>query len=221
MVYVTGDLHGDIARFKGKEFRRLRRKDILIVLGDFGFLWQGDKLEQKIIKKLGRLRYQLLFIDGCHENFDLLKEYPTVDFAGGKAKKISGKLHYLQKGQLYRIDSLSLLCFGGGESEDRDPSLEGKTWWRAELPTDFEMEDCTKRLTQHANTVDYIITHDAPGKLLKFMQQEIEETSWFQNYLDGLLDSVSYKKWFFARYHRDIVLSSKAVGVYTKVVPLE
>ena len=32
-----------------------------------------------------------------HENFDLLKTYPIVDFLGGKAQKISKKVYHLKK----------------------------------------------------------------------------------------------------------------------------
>ena len=38
MIYITGDTHGELDRFKGKELRRLGKNDILFVLGDFGFL---------------------------------------------------------------------------------------------------------------------------------------------------------------------------------------
>lgn len=220
MVYVTGDLHGDLSRLTSGPAKKLKRKDTLIVLGDFGFLWSGGKKEEKILKKLGKRRYNLLFIDGCHENFDLLRNYPTIDYAGGRAKQISGRLHHLQKGEIYTIEGRRLLCFGGGESQERDSATEGLSWWRAELPTHLEMEDCLARLKAQGNQVDYILTHDAPASLYRFMNQHTDETSWFQNYLDTILQTICYKKWFFARYHKDLVLSSKAVAVYKNLLPL-
>ena len=39
MIYVTGDIHGEVERFSEKEIKRLKKQDTLIVLGDFGFLW--------------------------------------------------------------------------------------------------------------------------------------------------------------------------------------
>ena len=41
MVYVTGDLHGDYSRFKRPEMKKLRAGDILLVCGDFGFIWDN------------------------------------------------------------------------------------------------------------------------------------------------------------------------------------
>lgn len=64
MVYVTGDTHGDFSRFTSPAARRLRRGDTLIVLGDFGFLWDGSRKEKKVLKKMSRLKYSVLFLDG-------------------------------------------------------------------------------------------------------------------------------------------------------------
>ena len=57
MIYFTGDLHGDYDRFKSKELKKLKKGDTLIVCGDFGFLWDGSKKEQSILKKIEKLKY--------------------------------------------------------------------------------------------------------------------------------------------------------------------
>ena len=46
MIYITGDTHGDLERFRKGRLRWLRRQDTVIVLGDFGFLWD-DGLKEK------------------------------------------------------------------------------------------------------------------------------------------------------------------------------
>ena len=104
MVYITGDLHGDFSRFSSPAMRRLRKGDTLIVCGDFGFIWNGDKKEEALLKKIGSRPYAVLFLDGCHENFDLLKEYPVTDWKGGRAQVISGNLVHLMRGQLYTLE---------------------------------------------------------------------------------------------------------------------
>lgn len=58
MIYVTGDTHGDIGRFKSKEIKKLKKNDVLIVCGDFGFVWDGSKKEQKILRWLGKRKYR-------------------------------------------------------------------------------------------------------------------------------------------------------------------
>ena len=53
MVYITGDTHGDISWFKNPKLKRLGEKDILIVCGDFGFLWDSSNpKEQKNLETL-------------------------------------------------------------------------------------------------------------------------------------------------------------------------
>ncbi len=52
MVYVTGDMHGDFERFKLPAMKKLKKGDTLIICGDFGFLWDGSKEEEKILEKL-------------------------------------------------------------------------------------------------------------------------------------------------------------------------
>lgn len=39
MLYLTGDTHGDYRRFERKEIRHLKQGDVLVVCGDFGFVW--------------------------------------------------------------------------------------------------------------------------------------------------------------------------------------
>ena len=81
LIYVTGDLHGDMERFKSKKLKKLKKGDTLIVCGDFGFVWDGGKKEQKLLKWIGKRRYQILFVDGTHENFDRLLTMSSLSWA--------------------------------------------------------------------------------------------------------------------------------------------
>ena len=139
MIYVTADTHGERERFEEKSIRRLKKGDTLIVLGDFGFLWDGSKAEKKNLAWLARRRYKILFLDGCHDNYDLLKEYPLEDFCGGRARHIGGNLYHVLRGSVLELEGKKLLCFGGGESFDKEELEEGVNWWRAEMPTSDEL----------------------------------------------------------------------------------
>ena len=98
MVYITGDLHGDLARLSAPDMRQVKKGDTLIVCGDFGFIWNGDRREKKILKRLGALPYTLLFLDGRHENYDLLAAYEESEWHGGRAQVIEGNLVHLMRG---------------------------------------------------------------------------------------------------------------------------
>ena len=221
MIYVTGDTHGDIQRFKEKNLKKLKKQDTLIVLGDFGFLWGDTKQERKNLKWLTKRRYQLLFLDGCHENFDLLRDYPVQDYKGGRVRHLGGNLYCVQRGSILTIEDKRLLCFGGGESEDKEDREEGVNWWRAEMPTTDELELCQQNLDACGNRVDYILTHDGPTRLLQFANLLRQQPNWLHAFFDRLMKTVDYKGWLFGRYHRDLRLSGKARVVFCDVLPLE
>ena len=54
MLYVTGDIHADIRRLKGRAAKQLKKGDILLVCGDFGFLWDGSPKELRLLDWLGK-----------------------------------------------------------------------------------------------------------------------------------------------------------------------
>ena len=43
MVYVTGDMHGDIARFDSPAVKRLKKGDTLIISASFGITARRSK----------------------------------------------------------------------------------------------------------------------------------------------------------------------------------
>lgn len=221
MVYITSDTHADRDRFAEKAIKSLKKKDTLIVLGDFGFLWDGSKAEQKTLKWLQKRRYQLLFIDGCHENFDLLRDYPIVEYHGARARHLGGNLYYIMRGSVLELEGKKLLCFGGGESVDKEDRAEGENWWRAEMPTTDELERCVENIEKAGNEVDYILTHDAPLKILQFTQLLEGQPNWLHNFFDGIMKSCAHKKWLFGRYHKDIAVSPKVQGVFRQVIALD
>ena len=73
MIFVTGDTHGDMERFSDPRLKQLREGDTLIICGDFGFLWDGNKREKKNLKALAKKKYNICFLDGTHENFEMLE----------------------------------------------------------------------------------------------------------------------------------------------------
>ena len=86
LIYVTGDTHGDFTRFQSPILKKAEEGDYLIVCGDFGFFWDDSKKEQKLRQKIDKLKFTVCFVDGCHENYDLLEKYPTRKWNGGVAR---------------------------------------------------------------------------------------------------------------------------------------
>ncbi len=217
MVYVTGDMHGDLTRLSPAALRPLKKGDTLLVCGDFGFVWDGSPAEQKRLDKIGRRPYTVAFLDGRHENFDLLARYPVTEWHGGRAQVISGNLVHLLRGEIYELEGESYFVFGGGESEDREFRIPGVSWWPQETPTEEELQRALANLQARDNRVDYVLTHvptlTAAARLNPRLA--VDGVSLF---LGGIEQTVSCKRWFFGSLHRDQVISEKRRAVFEQVV---
>ena len=156
MIYCTGDIHGDRLRFKDKRLKKLKRGDTLIICGDFGFIWDDSADEKKFLKKLGRKKYNILFVDGFHENFELLNSYPVSWWNGGRVRVISGRLRYLCRGEVFNIDGVKLFAFGGGRSLDFELRDEDQSAYEEFLPTSSEISNAITNLEDNGRIVDYI-----------------------------------------------------------------
>lgn len=220
MVYITGDTHGDLERFKTKEVKRLRRGDSLIVCGDFGFLWNGSKEEEKVLRWLGKRRYNLLFLEGTHDNLELLSRYPTSPWNGGQVRQISGNLRQLVRGHIFQLEGDSFFAMGGGESSDLDTRVEGESWWREEMPTQEELQDARRRLEEAGNVVDFIITHECSASMRNFMEMDDLRIHPLGAFLTEVEKSCRFKRWFFGACHRDKVIPPRHVATFQSVLPL-
>lgn len=219
MIYITGDMHGDIDRFKAREIKRLRKGDTLIICGDFGFIWSGSAQEKKTLDKLSRQKYTIAFVDGVYENHALLAEYPAVTWNGGRAHQIANNIFHLMRGQVYTVESKVLFAMGGGENPEPDndnPAMEGC------MPTinDILIEAYTN-LQRVRNIVDYIITHDCPATVKNFLNMDSSHFNNLNAFFNDLAKSVHYKKWYFGCQHLDKLIPPKYIGIYKEVQRLE
>ena len=77
MIFVTGDTHrSDLfcLRVFCDNHPELTKSDYVIIAGDFGGVWAKDTLESDL-KQFSDLPVTVLFVDGNHENFDLINAY--------------------------------------------------------------------------------------------------------------------------------------------------
>lgn len=67
-------------------------------------------------------------IDGNHENFDMLEDYPDDFWNGGRVHFISDNIFHLARGQVFEIDGLTFFTFDGGNSIDKGSRQIGLSW---------------------------------------------------------------------------------------------
>ena len=175
MIYVTGDTHGELSRFSESCMpgeSKWTKDDKLIICGDFGFVWHnrtniaGYKINQDALDSLEKRPYEILFVDGNHENFDELYKYPVTEKYGNEVHKIRKNIYHLQRGRIYTIEGKTFFTFGGAYSIDKPMRRVGFSWWEQELPTNAEYHLASNSLKSANFAVDYIISHTAPRTII-------------------------------------------------------
>lgn len=194
MIYVTGDTHGDFRRFT-KERRKslpfkLTKKDYVIVCGDFGLCWTRDEEFTYDCEWFSKMPFTLLWVQGNHENYNMIAEYPIEEWNGGKVRHIvRDKIILLERGQVFKIDGKKIFTFGGASSHDIQGGILDKSsptymsdyerasksglpfrvldvsWWKQELPTEEELQEGRDNLAKVDYKVDYVITHCAANRI--------------------------------------------------------
>jgi hypothetical protein len=154
-----GDSHGDLKFvIAASETMKGHGVDTLVVLGDFGFLWNSSEREPTQLSTLSAhllaQEQTLFFVDGNHENFDLLHALPIgVD----GTRQVAPAITHLPRGYRTTLASgLTLAALGGANSIDFRHRRKGISWWSEESITDADLADLG---TEHA---DVMIGHDAP-----------------------------------------------------------
>lgn len=217
MILITGDIHGDFTRFKDKRLRKLRKSDALIICGDFGFIWDGSRKEKRILKRLGRRRYNILFVEGSHENFEELEKYETEEWCGGMTRKISGNLRQLIRGNVFEIAGKTVFAFGGGKSDDTNDELKMKY----EVPAENELTQADKHLSEHGNQVDYVVSYEPPVTVGEFLTGSEAQADKIGAYLEEKKNTLGFTHWFFGKFHVTKRIPTRFTAVFDTVIDAE
>ena len=211
-VFITGDTHSTIDWEKLNTTRfpvqkDLTKEDLVIIAGDFGGIWDGSKSDDYVLNTYDSRNFTTLFVDGNHENFDLLNSYPVEEFHGGKVHRIRDSVYHLMRGQVYDFGGKSFFTFGGARSTDRIYRKEGVSWWPQEIPNEEEMKEAEENLAKVDNKVNYVITHCCPkAALFDLSRYGFYESDKVNTFLDHLISdqNLQFDKWFFGHYHEDL-----------------
>lgn len=229
-VFITGNLHGKLGidRLNEDTFiqqKELNANDNLIVLGDFGLIWDEHIEDEILLDDLDSKNYNILFVDGSHENFDLLNDYEVVEIYGGKAHKIRDNIYHLMRGEIYTIAGKQYMVFGGGESLDKDIRKQGVSYWNEEIPSKEDWNNVRVNLNKYNNYVDYVLTYTPPSADLRIIGAELgtnlgKGNNISQN-LQLLSEGIKYKKWYHSYYHLDIEISRKHTNIYKAILEVK
>lgn len=228
MIFLTGDIHGDIDihKLSNKYFpenKKLCKSDYVIIAGDFGLVWDGKRPDQYWLKWLKERNFTTLFVDGNHENFDMLNSYPVDIWNGGKVHFINDSVIHLMRGQVYKIEGMKIFCFGGAPSSDKEYRKDGISWWKQEIPSEEEYKEGIESLKANNWEVDYIITHTSPSSIFKIVKEKYnkdKEITEINYYFENIKSKTTFKKWFSGHDHIDDVINMKHIVLYEQVIEI-
>jgi predicted phosphodiesterase len=226
MILVTGDTHGNIDFNKIKllsDKKILTMNDYLIIAGDFGAIWNKNTLDSDL-SVYENLNFNILFVDGNHENFNLLNSFPVQKWNGGDVHVIRDNIKHLKRGQVFIIDNKKILTFGGATSIDKYFRTENISWWKEEVPTIDDLQYAKSNLEKYNNQVDYIITHSIDEHALAQLSISLKSKIkvFEENYiLNWIAENVTYKHWYFGHFHLDVSIDNNKTCLYNDIIELK
>jgi len=232
-TFVVGDTHGFGSDFrKVKTWSKANKKeltkdDVLIQLGDAGWIWYapGTNKEQEYwLNWLATRNFTLLVVLGNHENYDSVEEFPECEMFGGTVQYYesterfgTGRVYFAKRGEVYNINGKSFWAFGGALSCDKGLRTVGVDFWDGEQPTWNEFEYGMTQLDKVDWKVDYVITHTCPVNIIgDVIHTTVYTEGKFKDpvaeYLYEVYKKIEFSEWFAGHFHTDVTLDYSSTG---------
>lgn len=212
MIYITGDTHRSFSRIKDFcQQNETTKEDILIILGDSGINYYGNKNgDLKLKKMLRNIPITLFLIRGNHDmSPESIKTYSQIDFHNGKALQEADfpNLIFAIDGEIYDFNNKKTMIIGGAYSIDKHYRLRnGLNWFPDEEPSDEIRKKVEENLEKNKWRIDVMLSHTAPIKyepteaFLPNIDQSVVDKGT-EIWLDSIEDRLNYDKWYFGHYH--------------------
>lgn len=167
MIYYTGDIHG--SAFELQAFCRkmeLTSDDIIVLLGDVGANYYGNKRDQRFKQALNSLGPTLFCVYGNHEQRpNTFPSYLDKSWRGGSVwfEEAYPNLLFPKDGEIFTLAGLQHLVIGGAYSVDKFYRLScGYGWWSDEQPSEEIKAYVEKQIASHK--IDVVLSHTCPYK---------------------------------------------------------
>ena len=160
MIYVTGDIHANLDPKRLDFFKSLKKDDIMIVLGDFGFSWNKSLQNSWNALDIACLTVSVM---GNHENYDLIKSCAVERVFDADAYKLNPRTFYLMNGEIYNIGGIKSFVFGGADSIDKAYRVPYVSWWPEEIPSYDEFRRGLNNLEKNSWDIDLFLAHTCPS----------------------------------------------------------
>jgi len=182
-LLLVGDIHGDIRSFANLvDLTGIDHERTLVVqLGDWGIGWENAKPSL--------LGFDVLVIDGNHENFDLIE---------------TGRWNPPNVTHLKRGSVLELGCgfrfgiCGGADSIDKEWRTPGFDWFPEETISQSDLDRCLEW-----EGVSAVLAHDVfEGNYARTLNMAVFKRNSSSRALQVILDSIKPRWWFHGHHHK-------------------
>ncbi len=228
--YITGDKHRHFDRLiQFCQVNHLRRQDVIVILGDAGFNYFGDKRDDKLKERLANVNVTLFCLHGNKENRPQnIPTYGIRTFCGGIVyyEPKYPNLLFAKDGEIYRFNGKEFMVVGGAHSVDKLRCLgEDLPFWEDEMPDDRTKALVESRLAERQNQIDGFLTHTCPISCLptemfvstrrnaeqnrkkrkKQLKEEypVDIDRSTEEWLETLKQKVRFTVWYCGHYHTD------------------
>lgn len=212
MVYITGDIHGDVSRVREMVTKyTITSEDTIVLLGDVGMNYYGNKHgDRHRKKKLNSLGIKILCIHGNHEmRPESLITYREDQWHDGTVyvEEEFPNLLFAKDGELYDLEGCKAIAIGGAYSVDKWYRLQRDLhWFPDEQPSDIIKARVEKKLEELGWQIDAVLTHTCPYRhipreaFLGSIDQSTVDNST-ELWLDTIAESLDYHAWYCGHWH--------------------
>jgi hypothetical protein len=220
-ILLAADVHGDHDLEKLSDASLLSKTglgpnqiDFLIVLGDWGVIWNDDPVwlakEAQLLAFYDSKPWETLVILGNHEGYARVRRLPISKRYGGTVRRASEKVYILESANIFLLGGMRFFIFDGAESVDKANREDGIDWWAEEIPTSGEVAQATSVLEGVNGCIDFVLTHTCPTDMAEhllqvdsiFRPKALDPTCRMLSILQGKVQGSP--PWFFGHFHVDL-----------------
>lgn len=212
MIYISGDIHGEVSRVADMIAKyEIAAQDIIILLGDVGMNYYGNKHgDRRGKKKLNSFDIPILCIHGNHEmRPESLVTYQEDLWNGGTVyvEEEFPNLLFAKDGEVYDLEGCKAIAIGGAYSVDKWYRLQMDLhWFPDEQPSDAIKDRVEQKLIELDWKIDYVLSHTCPYRyipreaFLGGIDQSTVDNST-ELWLDNIEEKLTYQAWYCGHWH--------------------
>ena len=211
MIYITGDIHGEIDKVLFMiKYKKIKHNDIIVLLGDVGVNYYLNKSEERPKQLLNETGIQMLCVHGNHEaRPNTIPSYHEKEWHGGAVyvEEEFPNLLFAKDGEIYDLEGRRVIVIGGAYSVDKEYRLaRGWRWFQDEQPSDEIKKRVEENLNKAGWKVDAVFTHTCPypfepveAFLPTIDQASVDKST--EAWLGDIQKRLDYKNWYCGHWH--------------------